>query len=520
MPSQILDECIRHLERHGHDFAFQAHFLQVKSQLFASGETAKDLVVLIARDNANSDPASQLLGLLLTEVRMGLENDAAHVEGFLEEVETAVEAGVDAGTIRQENLLAFAGLYHSAELPVPEFFKFNLAAVPPTPDIETFDLTKHLEGIASEVMSGGGSAYEFFVGLDTNLAAVPEEIQAGMANHIAEMNGAIFERCALFQLLSGPEVVQEAIIAGLQTRLKASNLSHEARIYLPMIRGWFASGPVQSGLDKLIRAAHRRAVPAQNTTTSLSIKEIIASITDGAGAQSICVILKRRSKTVLAMIMIKAGYGIKDAFLTPSEASGDAKQVIAMMREETGADGISNDTMHVLLEGALADGLENGCLPAPGFLDVIEACNLFDLRPQRLDLPALRAFVDPERKIQEASAKDLGRWLKDDIALDSLESLTESWFEDSTKTREIIAQGRTLDRIETGIWKFLDTRRDIWAQRFLQTAAMLRDGKRNREWRTLTASAHGLMEGRALKRIPLMGSIVDTTIVAGKAKMW
>ena len=63
--------------------------------------------------------------------------------------------------------------------------------------------------------------------------------------------------------------------------------------------------------------------------------------------------------------------------------------MIGQLRAETGSDDISPNTLRVLLEGALADGLEHGHLPAPGFLDVIEACNLFDLRPQELDLSAL-----------------------------------------------------------------------------------------------------------------------------------
>ena len=176
--------------------------------------------------------------------------------------------------------------------------------------------------------------------------------------------------------------------------------------------------------------------------------------------------------------------------------------------------------LRVLLEGALADGLGHDHLPAPGFLDVIEACNLFDLRPQKLDLSALLNLADPDRKIQDASAQALGRWINDDIALDYLEPLTVSWFEDTEDTREIVETARTARSIETKLWKFLDTRRDIWARRFLQTAVMLRDGDRPREWKTLTASAHGLLNGRALKRIPLMEDIMYTTIEAADAKMW
>jgi hypothetical protein len=190
------------------------------------------------------------------------------------------------------------------------------------------------------------------------------------------------------------------------------------------------------------------------------------------------------------------------------------------LRTETGAGDISSSTLKLLLEGALADGIVTGCLPAPGILDVLETCKLMDMRPQMLKLQKLMEYVDPERIILDASPQALGRWINSNIALDFLEPLTESWFEDTEETRNAVATGRTAKSIETKIWKYLDERRDIWARRFLQTAAMLRDADRPREWQTLTASAFSLMNGRSLKRIPLMEDIMCTTIEAADAQMW
>ena len=52
-----------------------------------------------------------------------------------------------------------------------------------------------------------------------------------------------------------------------------------------------------------------------------------------------------------------------------------------------------------------------------------------------------------------------------------------SWFEDTEATREIIATGRTNRGIKNKLRKYLETRRDIWARRFLQTALMFRDSE-------------------------------------------
>lgn len=519
MSSQLLAECMEKFETHGFEPEFQAYFLRLKSQLLASAEVACGLVVLAAQDDDTSHSAVQLLSLLLDEARMGLENDNEFAEDFLETIEMAVQAGLAAEAIQQKNLMEFASLYRKVGLPVPQSFMIDPDNMGPPPDMEDFDLSENLESLARDVMAEGGSAYDLFNAIDAMLAAVPEEVQAGLANHIATMDGAFFERCALFMLLSGSDLVQEAVIAGLFERLDGSALGAETMTLLPMIRGWFISGPTQAGLDKLIKKARRKTTPGQSRVAGPQSQEIIASITDGVGAQSIAVVFKQGSKVMLGMILIKTGYGIKDGFLVPSETSDEAEHMVGQLRAETGADDISADTFRVLLEGALADGLESGCLPAPGFLDVIEACNLFDLRPQELDLPTLLNLADPDRKVQDASAQALGRWVNDDIALDRMQHLTDSWFEDTQETRDIVATERTARSIETKIWKFLETRRDIWARRFLQTAVMLRDGDRLREWKTLTASAYGLMNGRALKRIPLMEDIMYTTIEADDAKM-
>ena len=520
MSSQMLTECMMQFKRLGFSPEFRSYFLRQKSHLLASGEVACGLVAYCVQDDGASSETQQILSLLLDEARMGLENDNGYAEDFLETVEMAVQAGVAAGAIQQSNLIEFASLYRGVGLPVPQGFLIDPDNMDTPEGSEDFDLSENLESMAQAIEAEGGTAYDLFNNVDTMMAAAPEEFQAGFVNHIATMDGAFFERCSLFMLLSGSELVQEAAIAGLFERLDASALTAETLTLLPMIRGWFPKGTTQTALDELFKKARRKAIPGQSPHDSVAIQEAIASITDGVGAQSIAVKLKRGSTTLLAMLLLKTGFGIKDAFLVPPENNSDPTHIINQLRAETGADNISVNTLRVLLEGALADGLEHGHLPAPGFLDVIEGGNLFDLRPQELDLQTLLNLADPDRKIQDASAQALGRWINDDIALDNLEHLTDSWFEDNEATREIVATARTARSIETKLWKFLDSRREVWARRFLQTAVMLRDGHRPREWQTMTASAYGLMNGRALKRVPLIEDIMHTTIEAADAKMW
>ena len=512
MSSQLLAKCIKQFKKLGFSPEFQAYFLSQKSKFLGNSEFAYGLVTLAAQEDDPIGSASQLLSLLLDEARMGLENDDAYGEGFLETVEMAIQENLEAGTIKQQHLMEFAGHYKLVGLPVPQSLMLNVDNMTPPSNPGELDLSENLQGIARDVLADGGSAYDLFNTIDAMLAAIPEEIQAAFTNHLASMDSAIFERCALYMLLSGSNLVQEATIAGLHERFGKSSMSAETIMLLPMMRGWFAEGPIKAGLDELIKKARRKAVPVQSDTANPPIREIIASITDGVGAQSISVLLEQETDVTVAMILIKTGYGIKDAFLVPPDNGADAEELIAHLRAETGANNISPDTLRVLLEGALADGVDNHCLPAAGFLDVIDACGFLDLRPQELSLEALLGFSDPKRKIQDASPQGLGRWINDDVTLDHLEHLTDSWFEDTEETREIVATGRTARSMETKVWNFLEGRRDLWARRFLQTGVMLRDAERMQEWKTLTASAYGLMNGRSLRKIPLMEDIMYATI--------
>lgn len=112
MPSKLLAECIDQLEHHGIGSPeFRDYFLSKKSRLLSNIDIACDLVVLAVQDDDPSGNAVQLLSLLLDEARMGLENDSAYAEDFLETVEMAVQAGLAAGAVKQRNLMELAGLY-------------------------------------------------------------------------------------------------------------------------------------------------------------------------------------------------------------------------------------------------------------------------------------------------------------------------------------------------------------------------------------------------------------------------
>ena len=104
MRSQLFSECIDMLELYGFEAEFRSYYMDQKSRFLRSKDFARDLVTCFADNDDWSGSAAQLMGLLLDEARMGLENDNEHAEGFLTAIESAVQTGLDAGKIHQEQL--------------------------------------------------------------------------------------------------------------------------------------------------------------------------------------------------------------------------------------------------------------------------------------------------------------------------------------------------------------------------------------------------------------------------------
>ena len=521
MSIELIPDCLDLMDEHGPTSPiFNSYFLRVKADLLENDDIAIGLVVLIGHLKDEAGDALVLLGLLLDEARMGLENDGAHASDFLANVEMAIEAGFEAGAFEGRQLMEFAAQYQRVGLPIPNSLLIDPDEMPLPKDAEDIDPSESLEKIAMELLANGGSPYDLFSGLDEMTAVMPDNMKAGFANHLATLPDPVFGRCALYYVLTGSALVQEAAVAGLFERLNTLDLPADVVKLLPNIRGWLPSGETRAAVDALIKQARRKGVGEQvKFHEPCRLLEINTTITDGVGAQSISIIAERGGKVAVAMLLTKDGYGVKDAFVMPCEDLEEAESMVIRSKIEADAAPVSLSTITVLLEAAFADGVDNGCLPAPGILDVLETCDLLELRPQTLSLQRLLEVADPDRKIQNASAQSLGRWINSEDALELLEPLTDSWFEDSEETRNIVATTKSFRTVQTKIWKYLEKHRDLWARRFLQTAVMLKDAEQLAEWQTLTASAHGLMTGRALKRIPLMEEIVFITIDAAESQM-
>jgi len=520
---KIAEACLNVLYQHGLSSAqFQFCFERAKHDLLADGMACDAIVAEVMQSMDDHPDAATLFGLLLDEARMGIENDSPYGKAFLENAEKAIRARIAADAFEPLNRLKIAGLYRRAGLPVPDILMLDPEGESATIEVAMPDLDGVLAVLAAEVEAEGGGAYEFFGGLDEITAGMPEEAKAGFIHHLMSLNNPFVERCALYWLVSGTALTRQAVAAGLRERLMRGELQPETASYLPIIRGWLPANAARAAIDDIGKLARRQGLADasnQNRTEPI-VSDIMATTADGVGAQGLTIVGKLQARPFVAMILLKTGYGIKDAFVIRCRSKREATNIVSYARREANSVKIDRMTAELLLEAALADGMENGRPPAPGFIDVMEACSLSQLRPQERDLQALLEHVDPQKEIQNATVAELNRMLRNASALDALVPFTDSWFEDTAETRGIIQGSRSARTVEKRIWAFLEGRRDIWARRFLQTAIILKSAKKERMSKALAAAAFAVMHKHPLQDIPLVEEIVMTTLDAGGGSPW
>ena len=239
---------------------------------------------------------------------------------------------------------------------------------------------------------------------------------------------------------------------------------------------------------------------------------------DGAGAQSIALALERGRSRAVAFLLLKAGHGVKDAFIAPAEGAGEQRRMLGEL-EAMGA--VEVDPAHVprALARALGDGAAHGTPPAPGLVNIAEVWPGAALRPQPGDTRAILAELDPEGAVAALSPQARGRLVGESADWPERFALIDSWFEDNAAVRALLdepASGRALVR---RLWDHLEERRNWWALQCARSAAVLRAAEpKGRDWRSFAAVAAALLEGRALRRTPITERVLEATLLAAAAR--
>ncbi|WP_419903825.1 YecA family protein [Kiloniella sp.] len=521
MSKKLLNTCLDFIQTYGFDSSvFYEYFLSVKSDLLSDDKIAKTLILGISKEGKSEETRfSDLFTRLLDEARMDVENDGLYGKTFLESSEVALKSLQAKKSFEYHTHMNLVECYGRASLKVPEVLIFDLNSDFDTPEFPT-PLPADLEQMLTSLQEEGGTSYDFYLALNNASSAFPSDAQAGFARYVSTMENPAFERLALYWLLDRTPLIRESAAMGLADNAALAKLHPETLQYMPMLRSWMGSGRARNIIDNALKNARRKEISgAIENQVAIQIHERRASVVDGVGSQSLSILAQNGQNVTVSMLLTKMGHGIKDAFVIPCDSLKEAHGILEKVSSHSPGFLIDQQTLELILQSALADGLEHKALPAPGLLDVVEQCGLFSLKPQATSVQAWMEYVDPQGEISDASPQKRGRLVNGEDTWHRLFPLTDCWFEDNETTRAIVSSTGSERTIETKLWKYLETRREIWAQRMLQTAAMLKDDQQNPDWKCLAAAAFQLINQKALRKIPVMREILYTTIDAAEEKL-
>lgn len=459
------------------------------------------------------DVACALLSAALDAARMAAENGSPHGPRFIAAVEAAVRQLAATEGLDAESRIRLAQVYARAELEAPTDAKLTPEMVAST-TTQVVQQMPDVAGMLTAVLrQAGQDPLRAHASLGEALAALPDDARAGFVQVISSQDGPVAQRLALYWLLDRVPGVRLAAATALLGRANADQLEAQVASSLPSIRKWLPAEPARAMVDAAIRASLRRGgAPAPRT--AWKVRRATASLPDGAGAQSIAALVQQGRRRGVALLLLKQGHGVKDAFIQDCASVSEQERFLGEIGRQIALFEIRPDYIPAALSRALGDGAAHGSLPAAGLIDMAEIWGGEALTPDASDPPAILAAIGGDEALATRTDAERDALLGLCGAMVADLEHFDSWFEDSASLAEQLTAARGRKGREAAVWRHLEVRRDWWARQLAVCAATLRAASvpDPAMWLAFAASAGALVEQCALRRIPIMEHVADLTL--------
>jgi hypothetical protein len=374
------------------------------------------------------------------------------------------------------------------------------------------DISDHFAELAATL---DNDPFAIHAELATTAAAFPAEHQAAMAGAIAMSQIEAVREAGLGFAFSPTPAVSSAALVAISQQSRGGAVSSKVVDRLVRMRPWF-SETRRTDIDTAIRALRPKARPPV-PVKRWEIRGVLASLCDGAGAQSLFALAKQGRRFALACLLVKSEVGLRDAWVRDGMAKAEADDLIAQIVAGAEAVEISIDLLEQRLADALAINVARDVPPPFGLLQVAETLALGPLHPKSISPPALvEALIGdlpPARKDPKAvlaAHRASARWEQE------FETVT-SWFEAGEAVEGVLRPLPTRKRrIEAVSVELLPARRSFWGERCAWMAATLKESAEDGDnaWSDFALVARDLLGRRSLDSIPLATRIASATVEA------
>ncbi len=457
-----------------------------------------------------------MIGQVLAEARMALEGDAhGPTAELIAEVRQRLATAAETGRLPPEVMMALAQLFAAAKLDLGDDLRaltvtLSEQAAAHSPPLGPEDIAAHYAAMAEAL---DHDPFLIHAQLCEQLAAFPDEQRAVIVGSLITSTVPAMREAALGCLLDPSRAVNRQVAQGLTATAARGLVSAESADRMVMMRPWLTEG-VQASLDATVRACRQRAVQPVAKPT-VQINSVIASGCDGAGAQSFFVIIKRGRKLALASLLVKHGFGVRDAWVRDDLSRREVDQLLAEIGQELDPFDASPEIVQAAVAHGLAANLDRGEPPPFGLVQFVEAVSLPQVRPERLDAETLIAQLLDAVPDEHRSAKAVTAALAASKHWPKAYVFLQSWFEqDEAAHAAVSSVSGKKQRQEAVLRQVLPVRRARWAELLAWTAKAAQDQIEDEAWVGFALVAREMLGNRPLADIPVAAWIAGNTAAA------
>ncbi len=146
------------------------------------------------------------------------------------------------------------------------------------------------------------------------------------------------------------------------------------------MRNWLPAAD-RNALDKAIKAARKKGIECAPWPRP-AVRQVLCSGIDGSGAFTILAMAEDAGKPLVAGLLIKQGFGVRDGWVRRDATNADLRELVEQVASEIDLSETSLGYVRTVCCQALAINLEAGHLPPFALLDCAEAIGLADLNPE------------------------------------------------------------------------------------------------------------------------------------------
>ncbi|MFO0185051.1 MAG: hypothetical protein ACK55J_00225 [Alphaproteobacteria bacterium] len=503
------------------------HAMEVAGMLAGSGVLPDVVACLISearkkrRADRIIDACCFLLQAGLSELSIAGNGGNTEARARLAEVTQAVESAVSAPNLAPQVFVIIARAFAQAGLQPPQALQDAMIAgleagiMEESVFADEKSLLEHLVPLAEGL---GHDPFAIHAELSATGAAFPADHRAAMAAELATSSTASLRDAALGFLLDADPAPGRAVLDTLVARARQSPAPSRLIERLVCLRPWLPPQR-QTKLDATIRSL-RASAAAPEPAPQVEIIKLLASLCDGAGAQSLFAVLKIGRRFALSSVLIKVDTGIADAWLRDGMTKRESNDAIREISDMAEAVTVPISFAQTLLANALAINLAKRSPPPFALLQFTEALGLGLILPKAIPPATLAAQLleglPADQTGPEASAAahaGARYWF---VQFDTM----QTWFEAGEEIEALLKPiPKTGLRVMIALFTYVFDRRLFWAARCAWMAATLKDSDHrcHAEWRNFALVARDLAGTESLPDNTLLQMIADRTHQAFKA---